>query len=192
MSKRKRWEDIRPLTQKELEAWAALPLGESGDEHEEQSSDSEDEDNLENDFSPSGSEYEPAGSDEDSSNSERSYRQLRKSYKKTVPLETEQLQLLENEQNEAEAPTETEHLEVLENEQSEVEPPMETEHLEGFENEQNDYQQIQNNLENEQTDANGSMTEKKNNRVSKVRTGTAGVLLLPPRTQGFPNEMFCI
>lgn len=67
-------------------------------------------------------------------------------------MKTEHLQVLGNEQSEAEAPMETEHLEVLENEQSKIEAPMETELL-GLEDEQNYHQQVQNNLEHEQTDA---------------------------------------
>ncbi|KAK9688187.1 hypothetical protein QE152_g35726 [Popillia japonica] len=82
----KKWNDIRPLSQKELEE--LLP-NDSDDEiqasHEMQDSDDEVEDNLEKDFSPSESEYEPGTSDVESTDSEQSYTGQRKR-RKIVPL----------------------------------------------------------------------------------------------------------
>ncbi|CAH2002646.1 unnamed protein product [Acanthoscelides obtectus] len=83
----KKWEDIRPLSQKELEDL----IPKSDDELEDfwrLSSGSETEDNLEEDFSLSESEYEPETSDRESTDSDEcNYRKRRRINRGSKPTQ---------------------------------------------------------------------------------------------------------
>lgn len=152
MSKRKRFEDTRPLTDNELEA-LVVSINSSDDE-EIQSSGSEYENNLENDFSPSESEYEPGVSDAESTDSDQSKIVRQKRYKHSEPVaSTSGLETLKI--NDSIDGNETETL--IENFGERDENLEET-------NEQNVLEDKNHNIENEQTGLRKSLRGKNGHR----------------------------